>query len=384
MPQKPQAKRGLLYRRARNRPRLGPYPYTVPRVRVMRSFLLKPADFLRMQQMGLNELIHSLEEGQYKAEIDSLATRYHGAELLELALSANLARTLNKLLLISHKRELKFVISTYASKWVLQNLKTILRARMNHLSTAEALAAIVPITPTTAEYCTKLLEADDHALARALHELAGIEPAAARALLAAKNLHALEDRLDRAYYERLNNLTHQVRASKKDPLKEFFHLTVDLMNLKNLLRLKAAKADTAKIRATLVLDPEMNLKYRRMWDRLFHASPPELRKAAKGTRFAGLLAAADPTDLPGFERSIEKYLLAYSFRLLRRRPLSISPIFGFLLNKELEVRNIRLLLHGKALGLPEAFVTQNLVLPQKELVREEPAGSVRLVGGGTV
>src|SRR3989338_4969984 len=383
MPQKPQAKRGLLYRRRAKRIRLGTYPYTVTRVRVMRSFLLKPADFLRMQQMGLNELIHSLEEGQYKAEIDSLATRYHGAELLELALSANLARTLNKLLLISHKRELKFVISTYASKWVLQNLKTVLRSRMNQLSSSEALAAIVPISPTTAEYCSKLLE-DEHALARGLHELAGIEPAAARALLAAKNLHALEDRLDRAYYERLNNLTHQVRASKKDPLKEFFHLTVDLMNLKNLLRLKAAKAEPANIRATLVLDPEMNLKYRRMWDRLFHAAPQELRKAAKGTRFAGLLAAADPTDLPGFERSIEKYLLAYSFRLLRRRPLSISPIFGFLLNKELEVRNIRLLLHGKSLGLPEAFVTQNLVLPQKELVREEPAGSVRLVGGGSV
>src|SRR3989338_4651643 len=297
MPQKPQAKRGLLYRRRAKRIRLGTYPYTVTRVRVMRSFLLKPADFLRMQQMGLNELIHSLEEGQYKAEIDSLATRYHGAELLELALSANLARTLNKLLLISHKRELKFVISTYASKWVLQNLKTVLRSRMNQLSSSEALAAIVPISPTTAEYCSKLLE-DEHALARGLHELAGIEPAAARALLAAKNLHALEDRLDRAHYERLNNLTHQVRASKKDPLKEFFHLTVDLMNLKNLLRLKAAKADTAKIRATLVLDPEMNLKYRRMWDRLFHASPPELRKAAKGTRFSGLLAAAGPTHPP--------------------------------------------------------------------------------------
>ncbi len=365
------------------RVRLGTYPYTVTRVRVMRSFLLKHPDYLRMQQMGLNELIHSLEEGQYKAEIDGLANRYAGAELLELALSANLARTLNKLLAISHKRELKFVISTYASKWVLQNLKTTLRGRMNKLSHAEVLAALVPIAPTTAEYCTKLLEADEHTLARSLHEIAGIESGEARSLLASKNLHALEDRIDRAYYERLNKLTHQVRASKKDPLKEFFHLTVDLMNLKNLLRLKAAKADAAKVRSTLVLDPEMNVKYRRMWNRLFHAQPAELRKAAKGTRFAALLATADPKDLPGFERSIEKYLLAYSFRLLRRRPLSISPIFGFLLNKELEVRNIRLLLHGKSLGLPESFVTQNLVLPQRELAhREEPAGSVRLVGGG--
>ena len=55
-----QQKRPLSRRAKAKRIRLGTYPYTVTRVRVMRSFLLAPADYLRMQQMGMNELVDTL------------------------------------------------------------------------------------------------------------------------------------------------------------------------------------------------------------------------------------------------------------------------------------------------------------------------------------
>lgn len=353
------------FRRKAKRLRLGTYPYTVTRARVMRSFLLKPPDYLRMQQMGLNELIRFLEEGQYKQEIDQLAAKHTGATLLELSLNANLAKTLNKLLSISHKKELRFVLATYANKWVFANLKTVLRARINRLP-PDSLSALIPISPTTEPFCQRLLEADDAAVARTLHEVAGLDLPASRKHLAERNLLALENALDRSHYEQLSAFTHRVRASRKDPLKEFFHLTVDLMNLKNLLRLKATGAEPAAIRSTLVLDPEMNKKYRVLWDHFIRARDiAAMRKAAKGSRFADLLSGADLADLPAFERSIERYLLAYSFRLLRKKPLSVSPVFGFLLNKELEVRNIRLLLHAKSLSLPPEFVSGNLVLPER-------------------
>ena len=127
--------------------KLGRYPYTATRVRAMKSLLLKRDDYARMEKMGFNELIKFLEDHGYKKEINETASEYSGLQLLELALNENLANNVNKVIRISIKKELRNLVELYARKWVANNIKIVLRARINGLGMEEVKYGIIPVMP---------------------------------------------------------------------------------------------------------------------------------------------------------------------------------------------------------------------------------------------
>src|SRR3989338_4635721 len=118
------------------------YPYTAARVKAMKSLLLARNDYLKMRKMGLNEMIRFLEEREYKKEIDILSSEYSGMELINLALNQNLSNTINKLLVISTK-ESNDLIKKYAMKWVVGNIKVMLRTK----NWSMAKKSIIPVSP---------------------------------------------------------------------------------------------------------------------------------------------------------------------------------------------------------------------------------------------
>ena len=69
-----------------------PYVYVCTRMRVRKSKLIPREDYLRLLNMGLPEITRFIEETEYKKEIDELATSFHGIDLIEIALSWNLAK----------------------------------------------------------------------------------------------------------------------------------------------------------------------------------------------------------------------------------------------------------------------------------------------------
>ena len=80
--------------------KLGHYPYTYVRTAVMKSLLFRKDDYQKMLKMGFSEIAKSMQESNYKKEIDVLAGEYSGADLLELALNRNLASSFKKLMRI--------------------------------------------------------------------------------------------------------------------------------------------------------------------------------------------------------------------------------------------------------------------------------------------
>src|SRR3989338_2590745 len=88
---------------------LGEYPYTYVRVAVMRTLLIKPAEYERLLKMSVPEIIRYLEETEYKKEIDQLALNYSGTELIDQALNKNIVKTFQKLRRISTKTLQKLV-----------------------------------------------------------------------------------------------------------------------------------------------------------------------------------------------------------------------------------------------------------------------------------
>ena len=69
-----------------------PYIYVSTRMRVRKSKLIPREEYLRMLNMGLPELTRLVEEMEYKREIDELAASFSGVDLIENAVSWNLAK----------------------------------------------------------------------------------------------------------------------------------------------------------------------------------------------------------------------------------------------------------------------------------------------------
>ena len=66
-------------------------------------------------------------------------------------------------------------------------------------------------------------------------------------------------------------------------------------------------------------------------------------------------------SLIALETDLSKLLLRKSMMLLHQHPLSIDVILGYMFAKDVEVRNLRIIIKGKQLGLHEEFIEGQLV-----------------------
>ena len=66
-------------------------------------------------------------------------------------------------------------------------------------------------------------------------------------------------------------------------------------------------------------------------------------------------------SLIALETELYKYLLKQSILLLHQHPLTVDVILGYMFAKDIEIRNLRIIIKGKQLGLKEEFVESQLV-----------------------
>ena len=78
-----------------------PTIYVCTRMRVRKAKLLPREEYQRMLNMSLPEITRIIEETSYKQEIDELGTTFKGIDLLEVALSWNLAKEYQRILEIA-------------------------------------------------------------------------------------------------------------------------------------------------------------------------------------------------------------------------------------------------------------------------------------------
>ena len=105
------------------------YVYACTRMRVRRSRLIPRDDYLRMLNMSLPEIIRFISETNYRSEIDELGTSFSGINLVEEALSWNLAKEYQKIQELV-PGELNYFTVSYLRRWDIQNVITILRGKM--------------------------------------------------------------------------------------------------------------------------------------------------------------------------------------------------------------------------------------------------------------
>ena len=328
--------------------KLGGYPYTAARVKARRALLLTKDDYLKMSKMGLNEIIRFLEEREYKNEIDALSSHYKGMELINIALNENLANTINKLIDISTK-ESQLLVKNYSMKWVIANLKIVIRSRNSDL----VKKSIVPIEPTTYEFCLELIKKDVNEFSREINKITKINEESFKKMHESNDIISMENELDKVY---LNSLVALRKSLDRSVLKDFYTFLVELIDIRNIIKLKSINMPKETIETFVTTKSKLA---KQLTEENLENGIKTLKESKYGSFTEGI--AEDLSDLSQLENNIEKYLMQYSFRLLHLKPISVAPIFGFLLAKEIEIRNLKLLVNAKAMKLSDDFVEKFLI-----------------------
>ncbi|MBS3119855.1 V-type ATPase subunit, partial [Candidatus Woesearchaeota archaeon] len=214
-------------------------PYTFVRVSVMKSRLLRKEDYDRLLKMSVPEITGFLGQTEYKKEIDELAMRHSGSELVELALNKNLVSTFRKLLRISDDNLNEF-ISVFFKRNDIWNLSLVLRAKFSGMNPEEVRDMFLPVGQFPQEELEAMLE-------KSIEDI--VSGLARKGLLSQSgetSQAALENSLTGNYYQSVAEFTRNIKAEGHLFLR-FLQEEIAILNLVTIFKMKRDKVPSDQI-----------------------------------------------------------------------------------------------------------------------------------------
>ncbi len=345
----------------------GNYAYATTRVKARKSFLFPRETYMKLLQMSVPEINRFIEESKYKQEIDELATRYNGIDLVEYALNLNLAREMNDILGFC-QGELRVIMWAYLMRWDVWNIKSLLRGKYYNATEEDIRETFVPAGSISMQTFNELLKKGS--IPDVVEGLSGtiFHKPLVNALddfNKTKTLSTMENTLDLVYYENL--LSIDLPGTKADELFiSFIRREIDFTNLRTLFRLKRAGLEQDKIMSMLIPGGA-------------RLSMDELRKLAQAPGFDDFVnmmreysywtEISDSVEyyrktgsLNAVEIALYKEQIAFAEKISHLYPLSICPILGYAIRKNAEVNNIRTIARGKEMSLSDDVIKSQLVI----------------------
>lgn len=340
----------------------GNYAYVSARVRAKKTLLLKSDAYPKLLARDASEIARALQEGQYKAEIDELAARYRGADLVERATRLNLGRTYQQVQGFA-TGDLAVMIGHYLGRYDVQNVKTILRGKFSRAKPDDILDETIPagaLAPRLAELSR--LERIEDVVEALRHTPFGKVLARETEGRSLENLIAIENALDSHYYaELLESIPESGHANRS--FLAWIRNEIDILNVKTLLRLRFARVTDWEP----FFIPGGREVTRETATRLVRGSDeealqeigtldvaPEVVENARVSITAGNVSAV--------ATSLERELVRDAQDFSQRAPLSVLPVVDFILRKKIEADNIRAIAYGKQTGLPNQTIEELLIV----------------------
>jgi len=176
-------------------------------------------------------------------------------------------------------------------------------------------------------------------------------------------LITIENTFDRHYYNHLIKFSRNLPKQGK-LFRDFLTKEVEILNILTLLRMKKTKFDREAIKKFIIPSGVRSSKLIRLAE---VDDIEEISRAFENTEYKevmqkGFQEYKEKGSLITLETELYKYLLRQSTLLLHQHPLSVDVILGYMFAKDLEVRNLRIIVKGKQLGLEEQFIENQLVL----------------------
>ncbi|HTL51384.1 MAG TPA: ATP synthase A1 subunit C [Planctomycetota bacterium] len=351
----------------------GNYPYAVTRIRARKSTLITPEQFEKLVVYDVPQVTRFIQESQYRAQVDRLAVKFKGVDLLEQALALHLSELFTEVIGFC-KGRLKVMVRAYLDKYDAQNYKNILRGKATKASSDTIQQTIIAAGEKNPEYWTTLIETETFEQAVDKFDAPyGDEVREVVRRIKRENaqatpkdmLPAIEETLDRILYARLVQAAPGENGAEK-LYREFIAKNIDIANLTTLFVLVGEGLDANIIFSHMLpagdeLGPELqkSLAAQKGLDAFLDA--------LKKSDYWRHIEAADPKvletkSIAKLESALKRHVARWCANKGKQFPLSALPVVEFILRKELEVQNLRILARGKSLGLSEAVLRELLDL----------------------
>lgn len=322
------------------------YAYAVGRVRVLETRLLDKSKLERMIEAdSAEEALKVLAETEYAGAVSEMASVHDFEQMLH----AEMSRTISVLHRSSPQPDL---IKMMALRYDVHNLKVLFKAKfMNAKTEMLLLPGNIALE--------KLRRMVDEEVFR---DLPGALRGAAKQVVdefsASQDPQVIDLILDRSLYEMLLGYAREARSAF---MEGFIVRLIDLSNLKTFIRVKRMKKDRKFLKQVLLPGGALTE------DRLVALLEEPLESLSTHLQTSNYLTVADEGVRDWIERGtavrLEKLSDDYITEHMRRHkgnPFGLEPLIGYLWGKEIEIKNIRLILVGKINRLPTGAIRERI------------------------
>ncbi|MGZ4865288.1 MAG: ATP synthase A1 subunit C [Halobacteriota archaeon] len=335
------------------------YAFSNARVHAMKVKLFQPETYTKMLVMALPELARFIEESEYKAEIDELAQKHAGIDLIEFATHLNLARTFVKLTEMTMGEPHDLVVE-YLRRWEIREIKTILRGKRSGVSEEEILRVLVPSGELSLDFLQTL--ARKPSVEEVIAALKGTPYyEVIKDIDYSESLMKLEDALDKFYYVRMVEIVSRITGSSL--YLRVIQMEIDVANLKTIFRLR--NAGISGSRALEYIVPNGLYLTDKDIEKLVNAPFEDFITLLNKYQYWDAISdvITDRVEsLAKVEVQLDKFLNEHVWETSVSHPLTVLPMLGYMLSKDTEVSNIQAIARGKEAGLPEAIIKDHLIL----------------------
>lgn len=342
-----------------------PYIYVCTRMRMRKAKLLPREEYQRMLNMSVSEITRIIGETEYKQEIDELGTIFKGIDLIEVALSWNLAKEYQKIQEIT-PGNLKQFTQVYLRRWDIQNVLTILRGKMQGEKPGKIKEILIPAGSLDKVILDRMLSEESSDRIIEMLKTHRMYPVLAREYPAAKESGSFSHMENELYKHLYANIIAGAKASVKGGASflAYIQLEIDIKNVKTLFRLRAddLEEDARDMfipGGSLSLLNFTSLNNIKDLNEFIDMIRANIRNDTLHSLLDELKGNKSSHDI---EARLTRVQLEQMEKMSKRNPFSIHPILVYLEKKKYEVFNLRAIARGKESRLPADKIMKYLVI----------------------
>ncbi|MBI4744115.1 MAG: ATP synthase A1 subunit C [Actinobacteria bacterium] len=346
------------------------YGYPNARIRGMKSYLLDRIFYEKLLDTeDISSIILMLEKTPYKKNIEEATIRYAGVRGVEEALRINVASTYSKILDMVEK-ESKELVKVLLGRWDVYNIKTILRGKHVGVKSEDIAESLVPAGELEEALLLRLVKQPDLKIVIDLLATWGIpysRPLTENFPAYAKNrdLVKLELALDKFYFAYALAKTKK-RSLNHRLVNQVLAREVDTVNIMTVLKTVKEEIEPG-IAEKLFIEGGKEISKERFLNMAKSKDVDELIKKLSGTSYFQILSknlkkAIDTGNISVLQRGLEEFSMKKGIDMFKADPLSIALIIGYLSAKYNEIVNLRIIVRGKEVGMPQDRIREALVI----------------------
>jgi len=321
--------------------------YASARIKALETKLLGKSTIDRILEAdGPEEALKVLSDTDYGSDIAEMNNIYD----FEKVLTNSLKRTYKD---VADSLKDDSIIKFFSLKQDYHNLKVLMKGKILGVSGKSYISELSTISLDEME---KLMDEDVTAMVPETIKNAYRNAMSAYEL--SQDPQQIDLILDKALYEELYKI---VLSTNNDLLRSYFNALVDLTNIKTMFRLIRMKADVRVLERALLPGGTIN---KETFEKLFSEPVQSIIENFASSPYnhiveKGLSAWERSNSAAVFERLSDDYLLNMA-KKGKYKPFGAETVIGYLIARENEIKNLRILLVGKINRISSEMIKERL------------------------